>query len=57
MFLSAKLMLDWLGEETLARRLEDAVANVISDGSVRTYDMGGSNTSMEMAEAVKRQLM
>jgi len=57
MFLSAKLMLDWLGEKTLARRLEDAVANVISDGSVRTYDMGGSNTSMEMAEAVKRQLM
>ncbi len=50
--LSAKMMLDFLGEGAMAKRLEDAVAAVIKEGKVRTYDMGGSNTTMEMAEAV-----
>jgi isocitrate/isopropylmalate dehydrogenase len=51
-FLAAKLMLDWLGETEKATRLENAVAAVIAEGQVRTYDMGGKNTTMEMAEAV-----
>jgi len=50
--LSAKMMLDYLQEDSLARRLEAAVAAVIKDGKVRTYDMGGSATTMQMAEAV-----
>jgi 3-isopropylmalate dehydrogenase len=52
MMLSAKMMLDHLGETDMAKKLEDAVAAVISEGEVRTYDMGGSNTTTEMAEAV-----
>jgi 3-isopropylmalate dehydrogenase len=54
--LAAKLMLDWLGETALATRLENAIATVIAEGKVRTYDMGGTNTTLEMAEAVARAL-
>jgi isocitrate/isopropylmalate dehydrogenase len=52
MILSAKLMLDWLGEKDKAQAVEKAVAKVIQDSRVRTYDMGGTNTSLDMAKAV-----
>jgi len=52
MFLSVKMMLDWLGEIDLGERLERAIARVIKDGKVRTYDMGGTSTSLDVAEAV-----
>jgi isocitrate/isopropylmalate dehydrogenase len=52
MVLSAKMMLDYLGETAMAKRLEEAVAAVIAEGSVRTYDMGGVNTTTDMAEAI-----
>jgi len=52
MILSAKMMLDHLGEKELADRLEKAVEAVISEGTARTYDMGGSTTTTGMAEAV-----
>ena len=52
MILSAKMMLDHLGEIDMANKMEAAVAAVIAEGQVRTYDMGGSNTTTEMAEAV-----
>jgi len=50
--LTAKMMLDWLGETDAAKRIEDAVAAVIRAGEVQTYDMGGSATTLEMAEAI-----
>lgn len=56
MLLTAKLMLDWLGETGSAKRLEDAIAAVIKEARVRTYDMGGSNTTLEIAEAVAGKL-
>ena len=34
-------MLEWLGEAEKAKRLEGAIAAVIKEGKVRTYDMGG----------------
>jgi 3-isopropylmalate dehydrogenase len=52
MIFSAKLMLDWLGEQDMADHLEKAVARVIQDGKVRTYDMGGDNSTKEVAEAI-----
>jgi len=52
MILSAKLMLDWLGETDKAGAIENAVTRIIQDGKVRTYDMGGTSTSLEMAKAV-----
>ena len=33
-----------------------AIAAVIAEGKVRTYDMGGSNSTLEMAEAVAGRL-
>src|SRR5512134_2148989 len=54
--LSAKMMLDWLGEAAKAAALEEAVAAVVKEGKVRTYDMGGSNSTLEMGEAIARRL-
>ncbi len=39
MFLSACLMLDYIGEKALAKHIEKNIANVIEEGKVRTYDM------------------
>ncbi|HHQ47338.1 MAG TPA: isocitrate/isopropylmalate dehydrogenase family protein [Acidobacteria bacterium] len=39
MILSAAMMLDWLGETERATRIRDAVAAVVAEGKVRTYDM------------------
>jgi 3-isopropylmalate dehydrogenase len=45
-------MLDWLKEDDMAARLENAVARVIKEGKVRTYDMGGNASTLDMAKAV-----
>lgn len=52
--LSAKLMLNYLNENDMAKVLEEAVARVIVEGKVRTYDMGGSASTIDMAEEVAR---
>jgi isocitrate/isopropylmalate dehydrogenase len=54
--LAARMMLEWLGEVDKAARLEQAVAAVIREGQVRTYDMGGSATTMDMARAIAAKL-
>ena len=54
--LAAKMMLDWLDETDKAARLESAVAAVVAEGKVRTYDMGGSNTTTEMGMAIAGRL-
>ena len=56
MLLTVKLMLDWLGETEMAHRLENGIARVIKEGKVKTYDMGGKNTSLEVAEEVVRKM-
>jgi 3-isopropylmalate dehydrogenase len=56
MLLTVKLMLDWLGETDKANALENAIAGVIMEGKVRTYDMGGSSTTLEVAETVAARL-
>jgi 3-isopropylmalate dehydrogenase len=54
--LAARMMLEWLSERDRAAALEEAVAEVIREGRVRTYDMGGTNSTMDMAEAVAARL-
>jgi 3-isopropylmalate dehydrogenase len=56
MLLAVKLMLDWLGETETANALQQAIAGVIAEGQVRTYDLGGSNTTLEVAQAVAERL-
>jgi isocitrate/isopropylmalate dehydrogenase len=36
--------------------VEKAVAEVIKEGKVRTYDMGGSNTTLEIGKAIAARL-
>lgn len=54
--LAAKMMLDWLGETELAVKIENATAKVIREGKVRTYDMGGTSTTLEMGQAIADNL-
>ncbi len=52
MIQTAKMMLNWLGENDMAQKIEDSISEVLVEKKVRTYDMGGSATTMEMAEAI-----
>jgi isocitrate/isopropylmalate dehydrogenase len=54
--LAAKMMLDWLGEPAMGSRLEAATAAVIREGKVRTYDMGGSATTLDIGHAIASAL-
>lgn len=54
MLLTVRLMFQWLKEDEMARRLEASVARVIQEGRVRTYDMGGTATTLEVAKEVAR---
>ncbi|MEA2031836.1 MAG: isocitrate/isopropylmalate dehydrogenase family protein [candidate division Zixibacteria bacterium] len=56
MLLTVKMMFDYFDEIDKAQALEKAIADVIKEGKVRTYDMGGSNTTLEVAEAVAEKL-
>lgn len=56
MILSAKLMLEYIGEKDKAIALERAIEDVILDGKVRTYDMGGSSSSLDVARAIAAKL-
>jgi hypothetical protein len=41
------------GDETeMATRLESAIARVIAEGKVRTYDMGGKDSTLDVAKAI-----
>ncbi len=54
--LAAKMMLDWLGEKELGARVEKATAEVVMEGKVRTYDMGGTSTTLDLARAIAGKL-
>lgn len=54
--LAAKMMVEWLGEREIARNIERAVAGVVERGAVRTYDLGGSASTMDVAQSVAESL-
>lgn len=54
--LSAVMMLEWLGEKEAADRVEAAVLKVLEEGEVRTPDLGGANTTDDVADAVIERL-
>jgi isocitrate/isopropylmalate dehydrogenase len=45
-------MLDWLKETEMATGLESAIPRVIAEGKVRTYDMGGNASTLDVAQAI-----
>ena len=54
--LAAKMMLNWLAEGDKAAQVEGAVAEVIAEGKVRTYDMGGTSGTLDVARAIADKL-
>ncbi len=68
MILSACMMLDHIGETEISNKIQQAVAEVIQEGKVKTYDMmklpgkqdvieKGAATTQEMAEAVIKKIV
>ena len=67
MFLSAVMMLEHVGEVGKGRRIRDAIAAVVKEGKVRTYDMmripggakaigQGASSTVQMTDAVLTEL-
>ncbi len=56
MMLSAIMMLRYLGENDAADKFDAAILKVLSEGKTLTGDLGGSATTMEVAQAVKNAL-
>ena len=54
--LSGAMLLRHIGELSAALDLEWAVDSVLGDGAVRTPDLGGSSTTMQVGEAVAGQI-
>jgi 3-isopropylmalate dehydrogenase len=56
MLLSTKWMLEYLGFEEAAQRLEKAVYEVYEEGKYLTPDQGGISSTTEFCKAVKNKL-
>jgi isocitrate dehydrogenase (NAD+) len=54
LLLSALMMLDHLGERETSARIRGALDRVLTEGRVRTHDLGGTATTTEFADAVSR---
>jgi isocitrate dehydrogenase (NAD+) len=52
LLMSSVMMLDWMGHDAEARRVEKAVFKVYADGKVRTGDLGGKSTTAELTQAI-----
>ncbi|MBR2556792.1 MAG: NAD-dependent isocitrate dehydrogenase [Methanobrevibacter sp.] len=56
MMLSAIMMLRYLEENEAADKFEAAILKVLNDANTLTGDLGGSATTLEVAEAIKNNL-
>ena len=54
--MAARMMLDYLGEKTTGSRVEKAITDVLVEGKVRTYDLGGTSSTTQVAEAISEKL-
>src|SRR4029434_2148742 len=52
LLLSALLMLHHIGEGPMANRIMTALGTVLTEGKVRTRDLGGTSGTREFAEAI-----
>ena len=53
MVLSAVMMLEYLGDIEEARKLEDSLITVLTEGKIVTKDLGGTASTMEMAAEIR----
>jgi isocitrate dehydrogenase (NAD+) len=56
LLLSGLMMLDHIGEQEKGERIRQALVTVLTKGTVRTRDMGGTATTTEFTEAVCREV-
>ena len=57
MMLSTVMMLEYLGEKKAAEKLDKAILKVLKEGKTVTGDLGGKASTMEMAEAIKNEIV
>jgi len=56
LLLSALMMLDHIGERARAERIRAALSRVLTEGRVRTRDLGGQASTTEFTDAICREL-
>jgi len=54
--MAAKMMFDYLGENQTAAAIENAIVDVLLEGKIRTYDLKGTSSTTEVAEAISAKL-
>lgn len=54
--LAGAMMLDCLGETKVAQAIEDAVEKVLSEGKIRSHDLGGNSSTIEVGDEVVKKL-
>ena len=54
---SVRMLLEHEGEHEAADQIQAAIMKVIADGNTRTKDMGGSNTTSEVGEAIVKEFL
>ena len=57
MILSASMMLDYLGEGETANSIKTAVEKVIAECKIRTPDLGGDASTMDVTKAIVKELI
>lgn len=50
--MASKMMLDYLGENSWAERIENAIVSVLKEGKVLTPDLGGSSSTKQVTDAI-----
>ena len=55
--LAGAMMLDCLGEAKVAKAIEDAVEKVLSEGKVRSHDLGGNSYTIEVGDEIVKKLI
>lgn len=56
MILSIAMMLNYLKEHEMAKRINQAVSKVLEKGNIKTPDLGGAASTLDMAKAIVKEL-
>jgi isocitrate/isopropylmalate dehydrogenase len=54
--MAGAMMLDYLGEKAASKKIEDAVIAVLTEGKVKTADLGGSAKGTEITDAIIKKI-
>lgn len=54
--LSGAMMLDHLGEAQAAQAVENAVESILSEGKIKTCDLGGNSSTIEVGDEIAKKI-